>query len=69
MKSVGGGEITSYGELRERLAFYADETLGYLRVSRLPVWTFNKTISKICDSYRVEAGVKDILRKMRKNKH
>ncbi|MBR6505925.1 DNA alkylation repair protein [Candidatus Saccharibacteria bacterium] len=52
--------------LSECFIKYPDETLGYLRASRLPVWTFNKTISKICDSYRVEAGVKDILRKMRK---
>ena len=41
-------------------------TLGYLRASHLPKWTFNKAISKICDSYRVEPEMKDLLRKMRR---
>ena len=45
---------------------YPEETMGYLKVSRLPKWTFNKTISKICDSYRVEAEVKEMVRGMRK---
>lgn len=41
-------------------------TTGYLIESRLPKWTFNKTISKICDSYRVDDETKKMLRKMRK---
>ena len=41
-------------------------TTGYLTASHLPKWTFNKTISKICDSYRVDEETKDLLRKMRK---
>ena len=41
-------------------------TLGYLVESKMPMWTFNKTISKICDSYRVDAKTKDFLKKMRK---
>lgn len=45
---------------------YPEETLAYLKVCRLPKWTYNKTISKICDSYRVESEMKEILRKMRK---
>ena len=45
---------------------FPDETLAYLEVSKLPKWTFNKTISKICDSYRVDAEMKELLRKMRK---
>lgn len=45
---------------------YPEEGLAYLRVSRLPKWTYNKTISKICDSYRVEPEMKEILRKMRR---
>lgn len=45
---------------------YPEATLGYLKVSRLPKWTFNKTISKICDSYRLEPEMKEMLRGMRK---
>lgn len=45
---------------------FPDETLAYLSISRLPKWTYNKTISKICDSYRVEPEVKEALKKMRK---
>lgn len=52
--------------LSECFIKFPDETYVYLRVSGLPSWTFNKTISKICDSYRVDAEIKDVLRKMRK---
>ena len=45
---------------------YPGETLAYLKVSKLPKWTYNKTISKICDSFRVEPEVKDTLKTMRK---
>ncbi|MBR3131984.1 DNA alkylation repair protein [Candidatus Saccharibacteria bacterium] len=41
-------------------------TTGYLVISHLPKWTFNKTISKICDSYRVDEETKKMLKKMRK---
>jgi len=41
-------------------------TTGYLAASSLPKWTFNKTISKVCDSYRVEPEEKEMLKKMRK---
>lgn len=45
---------------------YPSATMEYLSRSKMPAWTFNKTISKICDSYRVDAGTKNLLRKMRK---
>lgn len=45
---------------------YPEETFVYLKVSKLPKWTYNKTISKICDSYRVAEEDKVVLRKMRK---
>lgn len=32
----------------------------------LPDWTFNKAISKICDSYRVEKSAKERLKKLRR---
>ncbi len=45
---------------------YPAATAGYLAASNLPKWTFNKTISKICDSYRVEPEEKELLKKIRK---
>ena len=45
---------------------FPEETLEYMRRSTLPAWTFNKAISKVCDSYRVESEMKEKLRKMRK---
>ena len=52
--------------LAECFIKYPEETLGYLKVSRLPKWTFNKTISKIRDSYRVSGEMKEMLKGMRK---
>ena len=52
--------------LAECFTKYEEETLSYLKVSNLPKWTFNKTISKICDSLRVEADVKNYLRTLRR---
>ena len=45
---------------------YPEKTLAYMRVSGLSKWTYNKTISKICDSYRVDVETKEMLKKMRK---
>ncbi len=45
---------------------FPDETLEYLQKSTLNKWTFNKTISKICDSYRVKSETKTYLKKLRK---
>lgn len=45
---------------------FPEETLGYLQVSKLPKWTFNKAISKMCDSLRVEPEMKDYLRTLRR---
>ena len=52
--------------LAECFIKFPEETLAFLRVSQLSAWTFNKTISKICDSRRVEAEVKEMLRGMRR---
>ena len=52
--------------LAECFIKFPEETYAYLRISKLPKWTFNKTISKICDSFRVEDDVKKELRTMRK---
>lgn len=45
---------------------YPEVTLGYIKVSKLSKWTFNRMISKICDSHRVDEETKEILRRMRK---
>ena len=52
--------------LSECFIKYPTATTAYLIDSNLPKWTFNKTISKICDSYRVDAEEKKLLRRMRK---
>ena len=52
--------------LAECFIKYPEVTLAYMKVSRLPRWTYNKTISKICDSYRVDEETKEMLRKMRR---
>ncbi len=41
---------------------YPSDTMKYLLNSKLPTWTLNKTISKICDSYRVDEDTKKSLR-------
>jgi hypothetical protein len=41
-------------------------TRDYLGRSKLDKWTFNKAISKICDSYRVENAAKTEVKKLRK---
>ncbi len=45
---------------------FPEETLGFMKATKLDKWTYNKAISKACDSYRVSAEMKDILRGMRK---
>lgn len=45
---------------------YPEVTLGYMKISELQKWTFNKTISKICDSHRVDGEMKEMLKKMRR---
>ena len=52
--------------LSECFIKFPEATLSYLKISHLPKWAFNKTISKICDSYRVEPEMKETLRKLRR---
>ena len=52
--------------LAECFIKYPSATTGYLVNSDLPKWTFNMTIAKICDSYRVDNETKTMLKKMRK---
>jgi 3-methyladenine DNA glycosylase AlkD len=59
-------EMASAWLVAECFTKYPEETFAYLKVSKLPKWTYNKTISKICDSYRVAEEDKVVLCKMRK---
>lgn len=52
--------------LAECFIKYPDETYSYLAQSKLNKWTFNKAISKICDSYRIDIESKNLVRKLRK---
>ena len=52
--------------LAECFIKFPDETFSYMKTSSLEKWTFNKAISKISDSYRVEKDAKDLLKKIRK---
>lgn len=45
---------------------YYNETINYLKNSKISTFTYNKTISKACDSYRINKEIKQELRKMRK---
>lgn len=45
---------------------FPEKTKAYLLKSTLPKWTFNKAISKICDSFRVEKNVKTYLKTIKK---
>lgn len=52
--------------LAECFIKYPDETFIYLQYSNLPKWTFNKAISKICDSRRIVPENKTKLKQLRK---
>ena len=45
---------------------YPKETLEYLKSNNMDDWTYNKSIQKIIESYRVTETEKDRLRKMKR---
>lgn len=47
------------------IKFY-DKTVEYLKISKLDNFTYNKSIQKAIESYRISNEKKDILRKMKK---
>lgn len=47
------------------LAKQWDAAIPYLQQRRLGVWVHNKTIQKACESYRITAGQKAVLRTMK----
>ena len=44
---------------------YPKETYKYLKKNKLDKFTQNKTISKICDSYRITKKQKEEIKKLR----
>lgn len=52
--------------LAECFVKFPAETLAYFKVSSLNKWTFNKTISKISDSRRVDPETKSALKRIRR---
>ena len=52
--------------LAECFIKYPEMTRDYLSRSKLDKWTFNKAISKICDSYRVDNDTKAEIKKLRR---
>lgn len=51
------------------LAKQWDAAIPYLQQRRLGVWVHNKTIQKACESYRITAGQKAVLRTMKIKAH
>ena len=45
---------------------YPDKTMNYLLNNNLDKFTFNKSIDKICDSYRVENSIKNELKRIKR---
>ncbi len=43
-----------------------DKTFEYLKKSKLSKWTFNKSIQKICESFKVDKQDKELLKSMKK---
>lgn len=54
--------------LAEMFIKYPAKTINYLKKSKVNNFVFNKTISKIRDSYRVSKEVKEVLKNMRRTK-
>lgn len=50
------------------MAKYPDKCMEYLHLNHLDDWTYNKSIQKMLESYRVPEGTKTILRGMKRRK-
>ena len=48
---------------------FPDKTLEYLNVSKLDVWTYNKSIQKMCESFRIDKDTKSQLKKLVKKEN
>lgn len=45
---------------------FSEKTQKYLHVSNLDNWTYNKSIQKIIESYRIDKQTKELLKKMKR---
>ena len=45
---------------------YYDKTIKYLKKAKLDDWTYNKSLQKAIESYRISDEQKEYLRKMKK---
>lgn len=45
---------------------YYDETIKYLKTSKIDIWTHNKAIQKAIESYRIPQDKKEVLKRMKK---
>lgn len=45
---------------------YYDETIKYLKTSKIDIWTHNKAIQKEIESYRIPQDKKEVLKRMKK---
>ena len=45
---------------------FPERTLAYLKQNTLDNFTYNKALQKIIESYRVDAGTKDVIRAMKR---
>ncbi|MBQ8886994.1 MAG: DNA alkylation repair protein [Candidatus Gastranaerophilales bacterium] len=45
---------------------YPNKTERYLKKSKLDIWTFNKSIQKICESLKIDKEAKEKLKQMKK---
>ena len=45
---------------------FPEKTHKYLQISHLDPWTFNKSIQKICESFRVEKDIKTMLKSLKR---
>lgn len=45
---------------------YYEDTIEYLKTSKIDNWTYNKAIQKAIESYRISDSKKDFLRKLKK---
>ena len=45
---------------------YPNKVVKYLKKSKLDVWTFNKSIQKICESLKIDKDIKEKLKQMKR---
>ena len=57
--SIGYGIATAFAKV-------PDKTLEWFKTCDLDEWTYNKSIQKACESFRVDENLKKILKSLKK---